>query len=199
MENNTIISNELEQMRSQISLLKDKLEKQNIINEKHIRKSITSKMSDISRTILISIVAGVFALVYCTWFFWHQGLSTLFVAGTAVMLIICVGLTIYQQIRLRSIDFSKDNLVRTAELLNRIKKHYRQWQWVAIPVVVLWIMWLIYEMVSTLGTETYVIGFCCGALVGGMIGGIIGLRVNRKVIRKTSEILEQIEELQNGE
>ncbi|MBR6732178.1 MAG: hypothetical protein IKL91_05645, partial [Bacteroidales bacterium] len=107
--------------------------------------------------------------------------------------------TIYQQIRLRSIDFSKDNLVRTAELLNRIKKHYRQWQWVAIPVVVLWIMWLIYEMVSTLGTETYVIGFCCGALVGGMIGGIIGLRVNRKVIRKTSEILEQIEELQNGE
>lgn len=199
MENNTIISNELEQMRSQIGLLKDKLEKQNIINEKHIRKSITSKMSDISRTILISIVAGVFALVYCTWFFRHQGLSTLFVAGTAVMLIICIGLTIYQQIRLRSIDFSKDNLVRTAELLNRIKKHYRQWQWVAIPVVVLWIMWLIYEMVSTLGTETYVIGFCCGALVGGMIGGIIGLRVNRKVIRKTSEILEQIEELQNGE
>jgi len=47
-----------------------------------------------------------------------------------------------------------------------------------------------------MGTEPYVIGFCCGAAVGAIIGGIIGFRINRKVIRKTGEILEQIEELQ---
>ena len=36
MEDNRIISQELEEMRSQISLLKDKLEKQAIVNAEHI-------------------------------------------------------------------------------------------------------------------------------------------------------------------
>ena len=36
MEDNRIISQELEEMRSQISLLKDKLEKQTIVNAEHI-------------------------------------------------------------------------------------------------------------------------------------------------------------------
>ena len=39
-----MISHELEEMRAQISILKDKLEKQNIVNEKHLRNSMKSKM-----------------------------------------------------------------------------------------------------------------------------------------------------------
>ena len=40
---NTFMSNELEEMRSQISILKDKLGKQAIVNETHIRNSMKSK------------------------------------------------------------------------------------------------------------------------------------------------------------
>ena len=196
MENNTLISNELEQMRSQISLLKDKLEKQNIVNEQHIRRSMKSKMSSINRTIAGTIIAGSFALPYCTWFFWSQDLSKLFIVATAIMLTVCLGLTILQQVRLKNLDFSDSNLVETAEELSKVKKHYSEWHWVALPMIILWLGWLMYEMISKLGNEPYVIGFCCGAAVGAIIGGIIGFRINRKVIRKTGEILEQIEELQ---
>ena len=199
MENNTLISNELEQMRSQISLLKDKLEKQNIVNEQHIRRSMKSKMSSINRTIAGTIIAGAFALPYCTWFFWSQDLSKLFIVATAIMLTVCLGLTILQQVRLKNLDFSDSNLVETAEELSKVKKHYSEWHWVAIPMIIIWLGWLMYEMISKLGNEPYVIGFCCGAAVGAIIGGIIGFRINRKVIRKTGEILEQIEELQKGE
>lgn len=198
MENNTLISNELEQMRSQISLLKDKLEKQNIINEQHIRRSMKSKMSSINRTIAGTIVAGTLALPYCTWFFWSQDLSMLFIVATAIMLTICLGLTILQQVRLKKLDFSEGNLVETAVQLSKVKKHYSEWHWVAIPMIIIWLGWLMYEMISKLGNEPYIIGFCCGAAVGAIIGGIIGFRINRKVVRKTGEILEQIEELQRG-
>lgn len=196
MENNTLISQELEEMRSQINILKDKLEKQNIVNEQHIRRSMKSKMSSINRTIAGTIIAGSFALPYCTWFFWSQDLSKLFIVATAIMLAVCLGLTILQQVRLKNLDFSDSNLVETAEELSKVKKHYSEWKWVALPMIIIWLGWLIYEMINNMGTEPYVIGFCCGAAVGAIIGGIIGFRINRKVIRKTGEILEQIEELQ---
>lgn len=199
MENNTFISHELEEMRSQIGILKEKLEKQNIINEEHLRKSMKSKMSDINRTVAGTIIAGALALPYCTWFFWSQDLSSAFVIATGVMLTVCLGLTILQQIRLKRLDFSEGNLVETAENLSRVKKHYSEWHWVAIPMLIVWFGWLMYEFISKMGNEPYVIGFCCGAAVGGIIGGFIGFRINRKVIRKTTEILEQIEELQRGE
>lgn len=198
MENNTLLSHELEEMRSQIGLLKEKLEKQTIVNEQHIRRSMKSKMSDLTRTVAITIFAGVFALVYCTWFFWWQDLSLAFTVVTAVILTVCLALTILQRVRLKSIDLSQSNLVGAAKTLAKIKKHYREWHWVAIPMLVVWFGWLMYEVVSRLGTEPYVIGFCCGAVVGGLVGGFIGFRINRKMVRKMSEILTEIEELQKG-
>lgn len=196
MENNTLLSHELEDMRSQIGILKEKLEKQTIVNEQHIRRSMKSKMSDLTRIVAITIFAGVFALVYSTWFFWSQSLSPAFIVATAVMLVICIALTILQRVRLKSMDFSQSNLVEAARTLAKIRKHYSDWHWIAIPMLVVWFGWLIYEIISRLGTETYVIGFCCGALTGGLIGGFIGFRINRKMVRKMSEILTEIEDLQ---
>lgn len=197
---NTFISHELEEMRSQIGILKEKLEKQNIVNEKHIRKSMKSNMSSINKTVTATIFLGVFALLYCTWFFWSQGCSLAFVISTAVMLAVCLGLTIIQRVNLGRMDFSKGNLIETAQNLSKVKAHYQDWHKIAIPMIVIWFGWMIYEMIGILGLESpMAIGFCCGAAAGGIIGGVLGFRINRKIVRRTSEILEQIEELQRGE
>lgn len=194
---NTFISHELEEMRSQIGILKDKLEKQNIINEQHIRKSMKSKMSDMNRTITMTIFLGIFALVYSTWFFWSQGCSVAFTAATAVMLAVCLALTILQRVGLGRIDLSAGNLVETAEKLSKVRVHYKNWYKIAVPMILAWLVWLGFEMWSILGAETpYAIGFYCGACVGVILGGIIGTRINRKIIRNATEILEQIKELQ---
>ena len=197
MENNTLISHELEEMRAQLGMLKDKLEKQTIINETHIRNSMKSKMSDINKTVTGTIIAGVFALCYCTWFFYWQDFSLAFVIATFVMLAVCLGITIAQRVILGKMDFSQGNLVETAEKLSKIKKHYQDWYKIAIPMIIVWFGWMIYEMLSIHGLESpMAIGFCCGALIGGVIGGIFGMRINRKVARKATEILDQIAELQ---
>ena len=199
MENNTLISHELEEMRAQLGMLKDKLEKQTIINETHIRNSMKSKMSDINKTVTGTIIAGVFALCYCTWFFYWQDFSLAFVIATFVMLAVCLGITIAQRAILGKMDFSQGNLVETAEKLSKVKKHCQDWYKIAIPMIIVWFGWMIYEMLSIHGMESpMAIGFCCGALIGGIIGGIIGMRINRKVARKATEILDQISELQQG-
>lgn len=197
MENNTLISHELEEMRAQLGTLKEKLEKQTIINETHIRNSMKSKMSDINKTVTGTIIAGVFALCYSTWFFYWQDFSLAFVIATFLMLAVCLGITIAQRVILGKMDFSQGNLVETAEKLSKIKKHYQDWYKIAIPMIIVWLGWLIYEMNGIIGLNTPMgIGFCCGAGVGVVLGGIIGMRINRKVIRKTTEILDQIAELQ---
>lgn len=197
MENEKFISQELEEMRSQIDILKNQLEKQVIVNDTHIRNSMKSKASDINRTVGATIFLGVIALIYCTWFFYSQGLSLLFVIATAIMLATCIILTIAQKAALGKLDFSSDNIVETAKILGKIKTHYSEWHRIAIPMILIWFGWLIYEVISTLGPSPMTIGFCCGAFIGGILGGIMGLRINRKVVRKASEILSQIAELQN--
>ena len=197
MENEKFISQELEEMRSQIDILKNQLEKQVIVNDTHIRNSMKSKASDINRTVGATIFLGVIALIYCTWFFYSQGLSLLFVIATAIMLATCIILTISQKAALGKLDFSSDNIVETAKILGKIKTHYSEGHRIAIPMILIWFGWLIYEVISTLGPSPMTIGFCCGAFIGGILGGIMGFRINRKVVRKASEILSQIEELQN--
>ena len=200
MENNTLLSHELEQMRSQIGMLKQKLEQQAIVNDTHIRNSMKSKISDLNRTVLGTIFVGIFAVIFAPMTFYNQGCSLLFVIGTAVMLAACLGLTIAQKINLsRMTDLSQSNLVETAEKINKTRTHYKEWYRIAIPMILVWVGWMIYEMVNAIGIESpTAIGFYCGAGVGLLIGGIIGSRINRKVVRQANEILAQIEELQQS-
>ena len=100
MENNTLLSHELEQMRTQIGMLKQKLEQQAIVNDMHIHNSMKSKISDLNRTVRGTIIAGIFAVVFAPVTFYIQGASLAFVISTAVMLAVCLGLTIVQKINL---------------------------------------------------------------------------------------------------
>ena len=200
MENNTLLSHELEQMRTQIGMLKQKLEQQAIVNDTHIRNSMKSKISDLNRTILGTIFAGIFAVIFAPVTFYVQGCSLIFVIATAIMLAVCLGLTIVQKINLGSMmELSQDNLVETARKLSKVRTHYKEWYRIARPMILVWVGWMIYEMVNTIGIESpTAIGFYCGAGVGLLIGGIIGSRINRKVVRQANEILAQIEELQQS-
>ena len=200
MENNTLLSHELEQMRSQIGLLKKKLEQQAIVNDAHIRNSMKSKISDLNRTVRGTIFVGIFAIVVAPVTFYVQGCSLVFVIATAVMLAVCLGLTIIQKIKLgRMDDLSQGNLVETAANLSKVRTHYKEWYKIAIPMILAWGGWMIYEMVNAIGVESpTAIGFYCGAGVGLIIGGILGARINRKVVRQANEILLQINELQQS-
>ena len=116
------------------------------------------------------------------------------------MLVVCLLLTVIERIKLGRLDFSQGNIVETARTLNKIKTHYQEWYKIAIPMIVIWLAWLVYEMSGILGWESPIaIGFYCGAGIGVIIGAFAGARINRKITGKATEILNQIEDLQKGE
>lgn len=195
MENERIYSQELEEMRSQIEILKGKLSKQDIINEKHITRSIKTNMSEIKRTVAASIIAGSLSLPYCTWIFYKFGFSLYFTIATCIMLAVCLIITIRQQYTLKKLDISQGNLIEVAEKLNKVKKHYHEWIKIALPIIVIWVSWLTYEGLTYMESGPIQTGFITGTIVGCVIGGIIGGRINRKIVKKSTEILNQIDEL----
>ena len=193
---NRLISHELEEMKIQIDNLKKKLEDQTIVNEKHIRNSFRIKISDINRTVTMTVITGILALVYCTWFFHFKGLSLAFTIATGLMLAVCVLLTLIQKIQLSRIDISAGNLVETARDISKIRTHYKDWYKTAIPMIIIWFGWMTYEILTRFEMTPMTIGFLSGAATGGILGGIIGGRINKKIINRTEELLGYIEELQ---
>ncbi len=195
MEN--IYSQELEEMRSQVAILKKKLDKQTIISDTHIRNSMKSKRSDMTRIIAVSIFAGILSLPYCTWIFYKFGFSPYFIIATDIMLAVCIGMTIRQRCALKNLDFTQGNLVDVADKLNKVKTHYHEWIKIAIPMILVWVSWLAYEELTKMEPSPMQMGFLSGVGVGVIIGGIVGYRMNRKIVNKSTEILNQIKELQN--
>ena len=193
---NRLISHELEEMKIQIDNLKKKLEDQTIVNEKHIRNSFRIKISDINRTVTMTVIIGMLALVYCTWFFHFKGLSLAFTIATGLMLAVCVLLTLIQKIQLSRIDISAGNLVETARDISKIRTHYKDWYKTAIPMIIIWFGWMTYEILTRFEMTPMTIGFLSGAATGGILGGVIGGRINKKIINRTEELLGYIEELQ---
>ena len=193
---NRLISHELEEMKIQIDNLKKKLEDQTIVNEKHIRNSFRTKISDINRTVTMTVITGILALVYCTWFFHFKGLSLAFTIATGLMLAVCVLLTLIQKIQLSRIDISAGNLVETARDISKIRTHYKDWYKTAIPMIIIWFGWMTYEILTRFEMTPMTIGFLSGAATGGILGGVIGGRINKKIINRTEELLGYIEELQ---
>ena len=194
--NSTIYSQELEEMREQVAILKKKLDKQTIISDTHIRNSMTSKRSDMTRTITATIIAGLFAAPYCTWIFCKFGFSPYFIIATDIMLAVCIAITIRQRYTLKNLDFTQGNLVEVAEKLSKVKTHYHEWIKIAIPMLLIWVSWMAYEALTRMEPSPTLMGFLPGAGIGIIIGGFIGHRINQKIVRKSTEILKQIEELQ---
>jgi hypothetical protein len=193
-----IDSQELEQMRLQVDIMRKKLEKQTIISDTHIRNSMKSKRSEMTKIIACTIFIGALSLPYCIWIFYKFGFSLLFIAATGLMLAVCLGITIKQRSSLKSIDFTQGNLVDVATKLNKVKTHYLEWIKIALPMILLWISWLVYEGITRMEPSPIQMGLLTGIGVGVILGGIVGYRINRKIVSKSTEILEHIKELQGN-
>ena len=183
---------ELNELREQIALLKDKLQRQQIISEQNIIAAAQKGISKLNKTGNIWGIFGIFAVVYCSWAFHRFGFSDGFVIGTAIFLAICAAVTIYAHWGIRSIDVANGNLVDIAQRLIRFRKIYSRYHLYSVPMLLVWCYFFYYDAQRMLGNAEY---FLIGGCVGGVIGAIIGLKAHFKVIRETDKVLANINEL----
>lgn len=183
---------ELDELREQIALLKDKLQHQQIVSERAIQQAAQAGIGKLNRQGVIMCAFAVFAVVYCSWAFHRFGFSDGFVIGTTIFLGVCALVTAYAHLKLRSIDVASGNLVEIAARLVSFRKIYSHWHIFAIPALLVWCYFLYWDAQRMLDNPE---GFLIAGCVGGVIGGIFGLKKHFAIMRETDKVLANIRDL----
>lgn len=199
MENNF---NELEALRQDMALLKNKLDTQEIISEEPIHRTVRTSLKGMSRDQLIWIIIALFGIPYCTWVFHGAGFSMAFTIATAIFLGVCAVIMVYNRIKLANLmDVSDKDLLSCAEELQKMKKQDMTRIKYSLSVVAVWLIWFYYEifrMAQVSGNPEYYIGMGFGGLVGGLIGGFFGVRYFIRCQREMQENIDSIEAYKNN-
>ena len=192
-------TNELQDMREQMALLKETLKNEQIINDRLIRESMRQKVSSIHRR---AWIVGICALYVCTfgiWSFHNMGFTWWFNGATVLLMIYSMFETIRIHRRFDKGMVMTDDLRTAAHAARQLKQDYIRSLHIGLALVFLWIIWLGVEVIfghtiyadSSLGVR---IALLASMLVGGVIGGIIGYAIHKKVLRLCDDIIRQVEE-----
>lgn len=191
MNNNE--TNELELMRSQLAVMKKKLDEQQIVNDQLIRNAMRRKMSWVRKYVIGEVVITPFLILFFLALFPLFGFSLWLGLAWSALLLASVGSDWYIN-RTDPRDWLKENLTATTRKLLRMKTLRRRGELVAIPLAFALVAWMCCEAMQD-GMSAMAQGFVVGGLLGGVVGGAIGFSVYRKMQRTNDELIREIEEL----
>lgn len=200
MENNNT-NNELELLRQQMNVLKEKLDAQEIVNDKLVIKSMRKEMSWIKKYVytqfaLIPFIALIWVGVkYILGLSWWNYSFLMLMASISVYMDYVINIK-----ALSDVDYHKNNLIETARKLVKMKRQRIIQMFLEMLSIVVWIIWTAIEVHAAIGTTT---GFrqalLQGGIVGGVVGGVIGIVVAFVIFFKlqstNDKMIEQIEDM----
>ena len=186
--------NEMEEMRRQMAVLKEKLEKEEILSDRLLRNTMQNQVRSIRRRANWSSVGGVCVLTVGPMAFSNLGTSTTFIVVTSLMMLVIMLLTVMMHSKLREADVRDGELLAVARNARRLKDDYRRWRYIGIPLMTAWLVWLVIEVVHGQSNPTDSLIMLTPVIIGGIIGGILGVMRNNHLVGMLDDIIHQIEE-----
>lgn len=194
MDNN-IIEAEWQEMKEQIALLKKTIERQDIVSDRLMRRTMKRKMRSLNREARFVYVLGAFALVYCNIVFVNMGLSLWFSIATTVFMLAAIGYTVWMHRGLSVEEISTGRLVEVGRKVARMKRMGQRWLRGVFPFLAVWFGWFVWEIWQSEANKDLALGMIVGGAVGGIVGGIIGYMRYRNTQRLADEILDNIKDV----
>ena len=194
---NNIDSKEMLEMKEQLSLLIKKLDKETIVNERMIRRSMKEKADRLSRRLIVEILVSLIMIPFFICVLPNLSkVSMPFCIFSAGFFALGVLYVFYMYLRFRPQKFIEGNMIEARRDTLNFKKQTLRWTYcIGIPFLVVYIAWFVYEKMQYYQGEILKI-VLVSALIGFLIGGAIGINIFLKDLRATDEILMQIEELE---
>lgn len=181
--------NELEQMRGQLGMLKEKLNQQKIISDRLLQTSIRQLSQESSRPFTVSLVLMVVIIPFCWVMFGRMGLSVLFRIVTAVWI---VAGNVYGYFYRRHLQGLAQADLLTAgsrmALIIRMSGLYRN---IFTLTFLGWIAWFCIELYDrTAAWPPMLAGG--GACLAGVIAGYV---MNRRQQKRFETLREEVDRL----
>ena len=182
-------------MREQMNTLKNKLEQQEIINDRIIRQSLRRSASSIKQRYTLVCVLCLFMIPYGYWAFVKLNGSSIGVwIFMSILMLIAFGYTLYTGRYLRSDDLYTKSLIEARQRVAKAKKLDSDWLKIGIPAGFVWIVYFFYDIYSKT-TDDSIWLFLAAMLIGCLIGCLIGLKIHYRNQNMYQDIIDQIENL----
>lgn len=196
--------NELELMREQMQMLRNKLDKQEIINDKLVRRTVNSKMSWIKKYVDLEFCSIPFLALIWGGIKHTFGLSWFNFAFLLVMSTIDAIWDYRINVAALNADRVQTNsLTETMHKLAEMKQMRAKSFYIMLVLLVVWLVWTGIEMWVNIGSLFEPDSLMESAAYGGFIGLLFGipfgiyaaLRIYRKMQRTNDELISQIKEV----
>lgn len=185
-----------DEMRSQIAILKKKLNKQEIVNDRLLRETMRTKVNTINSVEVRCIFCAVLCILLYPQMRYFIRFSQVFCLVTCAMMLFCIIGTVYIHHPLHDRNLMSTDMKNVADVMSRFKHQYDMWLRYVTPTLLLpWITWVCYELVKTNPNADIPVAYIIAPpLIGCVIGGIIGLRWHKKAVNAAEDIIREIEE-----
>ena len=190
MEKNTM--DHMEELKQQFAILTDKLESQEINNERLLRTVMKTKMKSINKYYYWVLFLGLPVIVLCFQSLYNEGqVSLLFYVSTVLIAALDI---IVEMV----INKTGNNLWQEADLLTarqtlvQMKQRRKKVEIISIPLVMIWLSFLAFELFRN-STDALMLSTL--AVIGGMVGLGMGLLAYRDMQRTNDELIREIDQL----
>jgi hypothetical protein len=184
---------ELEQMRGQLSLLKNKLDKEQIVNDRLMQEAVKTKVSSINRIVWVKYIVAIIEIPLCTWVFYWLRTSLPFIIVSDLFFIAAIVYTYIAHSGVNSCNVTTDNFLELSKKILRLKRMTARWFKFGLSFLGVWGVWFLLEVYIRMDFRIIAYSFFAG-LVTGLV---IGLSQYRKQQRMISELIKQIEDYSN--
>lgn len=190
MEKNTM--DHMEELKQQFAILTDKLESQEINNERLLRTVMKTKMKSINKYYYWLFFLGLPIIILCFQTFYCKGqVSLLFYVSTVLLAVldtIC-GMVIN---KMGNNQWQEADLLTARQTLVQMKQRRKKVEIISIPLVIIWLSFFVLEVFRSSANAFMLSTF---AVIGGLLGLGIGLLAYRKMQRTNDELIQEIDQL----
>ena len=185
----------LEEMRSQYGILKQQLEKQEIVTERLLRETMKVKTQSISQTKRMTYICVGICLILYPMNYLMQAWSLAFTIATCVMMLFCGGVAYYIHKPVERLNLMKDDFATVARVMAKFKKQYHDQLYYVTPALLTpWFLWLCYEFAwknAPEGASPW--PMLLPLIFSAGIGLFIGYTFHRKAVNAAQDIINDIE------
>ena len=168
------------EMQQQMQLLKEKLDSQEIVNDKMLWNAALENMNKLQSYSDASLAYFV----------------SFFQIALFIVIYVCGGTSIYLLRRNKHLPDLQGDLVTAAGELVRIRKEYIKWGRIMVPLAIIWGLWFFWDSSAVFFRDTAIPAFIILSLI--VLGITIPLAISKResIVEKMDELIRQIKELQ---
>ena len=197
-KNKTIIVDELEQMRHDMSELRSLLSEQRIVNERLMRRAMSKEMGKERRSVVMVAVLTIVAAPLYVLLMPQLGLPLWFVVVTIGFLVVACLASVWSVGRLLKENLITGDLLVVAQRIVEYKRVSNTWLKFSLPFLALWLV-CFFCIVYNHSDLDMASGAIYGGIIGAFIGGALGVKYLIDSHRRLNDILQQIEDIKTTE